>query len=151
MDPLSIATGVASLVLSTTKVVKQCNDFRSKYKIASITLPAIATECHTICIALSQIEALFDRDPNGTSARLNSKAHLRLVFENALTGCAIVVSIIDDEVEKLMKSAQDDVSGQPSRMARVKYVWNEDTMKELLQQARGQQTAIQTLLAALQS
>jgi hypothetical protein len=149
MDPLSIATGVASLVLSTTKVVKQCNDFRSKYKIA--TLPAIATECHTICIALSQIEALFDRDPNGTSARLNSKAHLRLVFENALTGCAIVVSIIDDEVEKLMKSTQDDVSGQPSRMARVKYVWNEDTMKELLQQARGQQTAIQTLLAALQS
>jgi hypothetical protein len=109
-------------------VVKVCNDYRSKYKIASTTLPALATECHTICIV---------RDPDWASSRLDSKPHLRLVFDNALAGCEIVVSIIDDEVENLMKSAGDDVSRQPSRMERVRYVWNEDTMKELLQQARG--------------
>ena len=53
----------------------------------------------------------------------------------------------DEDCNELL----EDVSRQPNKIARVRYLWNENMMKAFLQQARGQQIVIQTLLAALQS
>jgi len=147
MDPLAITSAVAALVTNSANLGKNCNDYWNKYKVSSITLPAIVTECNTIAINLSQIHALFDRDPDGTTSKLSNTPHLIPVFENALVGCGIVLSVIDDEIEKLSRSAR---KGKFPRMARIKYVWNEAKMKELLSQVRGQQAALQALLDALQ-
>src|SRR5437762_6541561 len=111
-------------MMSCAKVVKNCNDYRNKYKVSSITLPAIASECHTISIALSQIHELFDRDPNRTISKLPE--HLRPIFDNALAGCEIVISVIDDEIRKLNSSADGNTLINPSRVARIKHVWSED-------------------------
>ena len=150
MDPLAITSAIAALVANSAKLSKNCNDYWNKYKVSSITLTAIATECSTISISLSQIHALFDRDPDRTTSKLSNTPHLISVFDNALKACGIVLSVIDDEIEKLSRSAGKEAVAKFPRIARIKYVWNEAKMKELLSQARAQQNALQMLLALIQ-
>ena len=55
----------------------------------------------------------------------------------------LVYSILDDEVQRLS-------AGGESVFGRAAIVWNEDDMKELLQQIRGQQIALSLLIQMLE-
>ncbi len=66
-----------------------------------------------------------------------------MTFDQAITGCMLVYSVLEDEVQKLYARA-DSVSG------RIRYLWREEAMKDLLHQIRGQQTALTLLIQALQ-
>ena len=69
-------------------------------------------------------------------------------FDIALTGCAVVLSFIDYEVDSIKTAVPGTDFNWKEK---VKGLWNEDTMKELArqQQQRGQYTAVGLLIQTL--
>lgn len=147
MDPLSAASSIASVMIGCAKVVKVAHDIRGKYKGASVTIASIATECATVRTGLSQLQKVatktndFDEDTADT-------------FETVILGCTLTMSVLNDYVAELTESMGEvnaEVGiAQPSRMAKMKLLWNESEMKELLHQLRGHQSSITMLLTTLQ-
>jgi len=131
-----------SVIAACLHAAKDLYELRSRYSDASITITAIYSESMIISASLSQVQGLLLRDA------LQRKPDLRSAFDTALTGCMVVFSCLDDEVRGLIGKA---ASGSDlDRMDRVRIVWKEDRMKELLQQLRGQQTALLLLIQGLQ-
>lgn len=125
------------------------NELRSKWKLTSMTMGSLCSEVAIITAALSQIQCILEaRCEAGESA---SKSILRPQFVDAfdisLTGCAVILSCIDYEVRN-MKMV--DIGHELDWKAKVKALWKEDTMKELISQLRGQYTALGILTQTLQ-
>lgn len=59
-------------------------------------------------------------------------------------------SILSKEVDSLVENFDDNVA-QTTKGKRVRYLWKEEGMNELLQQLRGQSSALSLLLKALDS
>jgi hypothetical protein len=149
MDPVTIIGLVASLVPMCAKVGKALSDVRSKYNNASMTLSSIASECSVIATALSQIEQVAIKDPRGLSSRLDaSGSQLGASFELALNGCGLALSVLSEEVGKMEGSGGVRILGWKSK---AKFVWNEEGMKDLLGNLRGQNGALHLLVTALQT
>lgn len=106
-------------------------------------ISAIYSESTIISASLGHIQSLVLKSPDAISSSLQSRPELDSAFDTALTGCMLVFSVLDDEIQRLNQNPND-----PKR--RMVYLWKEDTMKELLQQLRGQQTALTLLVQALQ-
>jgi hypothetical protein len=148
MDPLSIATGAASLTTACVKSIRSLKAIANTYKSASLTILAISSECSVISTALSQIQNLFLHNPDSLKLQLGLQNQLHAAIETALTGCSVTLAALDDELQKLAEG--QTVTGESSRLVRLKYMWNEDIMKELLQNLRGQHGGLNLLLTALQ-
>lgn len=78
---------------------------------------------------------------------LHKRPELLETFDRALTGCRIVYVCLEEEVRELAsKAATNDLNFK----SRAKFLWKEDTFKELLTQIRGQQSGLILLLQGLQ-
>jgi hypothetical protein len=94
-----------------------------------------------IAASLSQVQNLLHQDT------LQSKPQLLETFDRALTGCRVVYGCLEEEVRELVvKADADDLKFKD----RAKFLWKEDTFKELLTQIRGQQSALSLLIQGLQ-
>ncbi|KAJ4367056.1 1,2-dihydroxy-3-keto-5-methylthiopentene dioxygenase [Neocucurbitaria cava] len=120
---------------------KALYDLRSRYKDASVLITAIYSESMVIAASLSQVQNLLYHDA------LQSKPQLLETFDRALTGCRVVYGCLEEEVRELAAKAEaDDLLFKD----RAKFLWKEDTFKELLTQIRGQQSALSLLIQGLQ-
>lgn len=120
---------------------KDLYDLRSRYKDAGVLISAIYSESMVIAASLSQIQNLLQHDA------MQSKPQLLQTFDSALTGCRVVYGCLEDEVRDLVaKTEQNDLKFKD----RAKFLWKEDTFKELLTQIRGQQSALSLLIQGLQ-
>jgi hypothetical protein len=120
---------------------KQLYDLRSRYKDASVLITAIYSESMVIAASLSQIQNLLHHDA------LQQKPELLETFDRALTGCRVVYGCLEEEVRDLVAKAEND---ELKFKDRAKFLWKEDTFKELLTQIRGQQSALSLLIQGLQ-
>jgi hypothetical protein len=145
MDPLTIAASASTLGFAAVKAVIGLCDLRERYKTAGTMIASISSECTVLHLALTQIQRLaladFFRD------RLASQPELRDSFELALLSCMQTFSALEDEIRQLSPKQE----GKDDQFQRLKYLWNEGTMREVLQQLRSQQTAINMLLTAIQT
>jgi hypothetical protein len=145
MDPLSIAASASTLVFACVKVVKGLCDLRERYKIAGTMVASISSECMVLHIALSKIQKLalipsfFDR--------LESQPGLTDSFKLVLLSCTQTLSTLEEELRGLSPNEErtDD------HFLRLKYLWNEETMREILLLLRNQQNTISNLLQAIQT
>lgn len=120
---------------------KELYDLKSRYKDASILISAIYSESMVIAASLSQVQNLLQHDG------LQSKPQLLETLDRALTGCRVVYGCLEEEVRELVaKTEADDLRFKD----RAKFLWKEDTFKELLTQIRGQQSALSLLIQGLQ-
>jgi hypothetical protein len=145
MDPLTITTAALTISARCLTTAKTVYALRTKFKNAQVTISAIHSESTVIGASLGHLQNLVLKDPETLRSNFASRPELESAFDTALTGCALVYSVLDDEVKKLL----GDDNGS-SRAAGLKCVWKEDTMKELLQQIRGQQSALSLLIQGLQ-
>ncbi|ERF72070.1 hypothetical protein EPUS_04988 [Endocarpon pusillum Z07020] len=120
MDPLSVTVSVSSLLVIAARVVKVIHDIRGDYKDAEFILCSIASEC-TVTEA----------------------------FDTALLGCALTLSVLDEELRKLVQGGFIDTNALEPR--KLKYLVENERLKELLQQIRGQLLAITLLLNTYQT
>lgn len=94
-----------------------------------------------IAASLSQVQNLLQHDA------LLSKPQLLETFDRALTGCRVVYGCLEEEVRDLVTKTENDDLGFKDR---ARFLWREDTFKELLTQIRGQQSALSLLIQGLQ-
>ncbi|CAO2649516.1 Nn.00g069010.m01.CDS01 [Neocucurbitaria sp. VM-36] len=140
MESVSALLGVMALP-QVIQSAKELYDLRSRYKDASILITAIYSESMVIAASLSQVQNLLHHDA------LQNKPQLLETFDRALTGCRVVYGCLEEEVRDLAAKAKtDDLLFKD----RAKFLWKEDTFKELLTQIRGQQSALSLLIQGLQ-
>lgn len=149
MDPLTITASVLSITTTCIHIAKDLSDLREKFKDAQMMISAICSESTVISASLAHIQTIVLSNPDALTTQLQFRPELEGAFDTALTGCMMVFSVLQDEVQSLTsssKSASKDIGWS----IKAKYLWKEENMKDLLQQLRGQQTALTLLIQALQ-
>ncbi|KAF3042123.1 hypothetical protein E8E12_005121 [Didymella heteroderae] len=141
MEPVSAVFGIMAALPQCIQSAKELYDLRERYKDASVLITAIYSESMVIAASLSQVQNLLQHDA------LLQKPQLLETFDRALTGCRVVYGCLEEEVRDLVEKAKrNDLKFRD----RAKYLWKEDTFKELLTQIRGQQSALSLLIQGLQ-
>ncbi|KAH7386788.1 hypothetical protein DE146DRAFT_621234 [Phaeosphaeria sp. MPI-PUGE-AT-0046c] len=141
MEPVSAVFGIMAALPQCIQSAKDLYDLKSRYNDASILISAIYSESMVIAASLSQVQNLLQHDG------LQSKPQLLETLDRALTGCRVVYGCLEEEVRDLVaKTEANDLKFKD----RAKFLWKEDTFKELLTQIRGQQSALSLLIQGLQ-
>ena len=149
MDPLTICATVAGLVKTCGTAATTCNGLLSTYKNAPDILISIRTECTAIKTTLSFVERLVKQDTKLLSSQLKAYGPLAEALDVALSGCAFTFSILDIELQKLYdRSKNHDGYNWKDKM---RYLWDEDRVKNILLHMRGLQGAVNLVLTALQT
>lgn len=108
---------------------------------------SICSESTVISASLSQIQSLLLQKQE-LADLWRSQAELPMVLDVALTGCMVIFSCIDAELQRIVPRESDP--GQILWRSKVRMMWNEQKLNELLGALRGQQTAINLLIQLLQ-
>lgn len=107
----------------------------------------LCSESTVISVALSQLQILIlQRDD--LSQAWASKTDIFDAFEMSLNGCMVVFSCLEAETRQL----QTQMPGSAGKRVwtKIKFMWNQDRLKELLTSLRGQQSSINFLLQVLE-
>ena len=148
MDPLSITSSVVGLTAICVQTAKALNDIKGKFQNAGLTIAAICTETTIVSASLARIQSSVLGNPDGLSEKLGARPDLEATLDHALIGCYVVFDVLQTEVQKLTESAQSSAVDLSFR-AKLRYLWNESTMQDILTQIRGLQTALTLLLQLL--
>lgn len=151
-DPLSITTGVITLVASSIKSVQAIQTWYGKYKIADLSLASTRTECAAIRVALLQIQELLVQN-NSKSKKGESDSfivHALEEYEGVLGSCSITFSVLNERLTELNQEKVDK-NNEGTFKSKLKLVWNDAEMDVLRQNIRGQAAAINLLLSAFQA
>lgn len=149
MDPLSISASVAGLTASCVQTAKTLRDLKDKFDNANLTISAICTETTLISASMSHIQSCMLQSPDAVSAKLQSQPSLESTLDQALTGCYVVFDNLESEVSKLTESEVQQNAVELKFTSKLRYMWSESTMKELLAQMRGLQTALTLVIQLL--
>ena len=149
MDPLAICTTVTGLVRTSGTAATMCSRLITKYETAPAILASIRTECITVKTALSYMDWIIKQDADLFSSQLKAHSPLLEIFEVPLTGCIFTFSLLDIELQKLCDRSKDH--GSYKWKDRMKYVWNEERAKAILDHMRGLQSALDLMLTVLQT
>jgi hypothetical protein len=151
VEPIGLIGTVFGVIGLSAQVAKQLNDIRSQYKFANSTLSAISSECNVISAALQQIQALVTQQRGEVSSKLGPNSSMSNAFDTALQGCEATLTVLDLECAKLgAEMRKGGVSLLMSRSVKLKFVWKESTMKDLLLQLRSQHAALNLLITTFQ-
>ncbi|KAJ4111659.1 hypothetical protein NW760_006654 [Fusarium oxysporum] len=142
MDPLSIASSVVGLTATCLSTCKKLHDLAGEYQDVPAVIAMICSESTIISIGLSELQMKILRRDDLAQAWA-SKTEIWTAFETALTGCMVVFSCLEAETRSLR-------SKNPGVWAKIKFIWNQDRLKELLGALRGQQSSITFLLNLLE-
>ncbi|UKZ83457.1 hypothetical protein TrVFT333_011266 [Trichoderma virens FT-333] len=148
MDPIAIIGAASSLVLSLAKASKSLSDIRKGFQEAPMIIATMITECKTISAALTHLQNLTLGNPVALSPSLTTPETIQEGFDNALTGCMLILSALEVHLERLVKGKKPEDMGF---MKKVQLLWNEETMNQLLSNLRGQHAAINTLVSLFQT
>jgi len=148
MDPLSITAACSSLAFALVRNGRALTTVFEKYQNAQHSIFMIQTECTVLAAALSQLESTITGNKGARLSKYPSS--VVEAIDLSLTGCSLTLSVLEKEVTKLIENAVE-VASRMGKSDRAKYVWKEGSMNELLQQLRGQSSALTFLLKALDS
>lgn len=148
MDPITISTSALTTTGICLGAAKRLYGLVDKYRHASRTIAAIYSESMVIGASLRQLQHILAQNEEVCLQQFQNRSDLSDVFEAALLGCSLVYSCLDDEVQRLMVPTND--ANETNRLARARFLWREETMRELLQSIRAQNAAISLLLQCLQ-
>jgi hypothetical protein len=112
-------------------------------------MTSIATECSLIHVALAQL-GNFDWSAVSTSVDGRLEQMTRST-EAVILGCTLTLSVIEEyaiELQEYVDGSPVSPTEQMGIMARVRVLWKEDELRELLLQLRGYQTGLTNLLRA---
>jgi hypothetical protein len=131
--------GLTATCLSTCK---KLHDLAGEYQDVPAVIAVICSESTIISIGLSELQMKILRR-NDLAQAWASKTEIWTAFETALTGCMVLLSCLEAETRNLR-------SQNPGLWAKIKFIWNQDRLKELLDALRGQQSSITHLLTILE-
>ena len=149
MDPLSITTGVLTIVVRTIGVIQSCSNYASKYNISDLAIASIRTECSSIRVALLQIQNVVSRDPN-RSAKERFESCLLIEYEAVLGACSQTFSILNTRLGQIGLDRLND-QNESAFGSKLRHMWKESQIDTLRDNVRGLAIAINLLVNAFQS
>ncbi|KIW00195.1 uncharacterized protein PV09_08235 [Verruconis gallopava] len=149
MDVAGSAFPIAPLLTTCSHIVTILHNVGKKFKRAPLMMTSIATECSLIHVALAQLRT-FDWSAVIANAE-GRQEQLTRATEAIILGCTLTLSVIEEyavELQEYVDGAPLSPTEQMGIMARVRVLWKEDEMRELLLQLRGYQTGLTGLIRA---
>jgi DNA repair ATPase RecN len=144
MDVVSSVATVIGLVFNFATAAKTCNDIRGRYKGAARTIDSLKHELETLQGALQELANLMMHDASALASRWDTNKTLSRTFARAMKGFERTIKGLQAELEGLKGEKREITS-----LEKVKVIWNEDGMRQHLDQLRGQASALQLLLQVL--
>ena len=149
MEVAGAAFPITPLLSTCTQIVSILHNVGKKFKRAPLMMTSVATECNLIHAALTQLRS-FDWAEITANAQ-GSQEQLTRATESIILGCTLTLSVIEEyavELQDYVEGAPISPTEQMGIMARVRVLWKEDEMRELLLQLRGYQTGLTGLIRA---
>jgi hypothetical protein len=150
MDAARAVSSITRLIFNCATAVQACNDLHGKYKNADQTLGSIATEGSTLQDSLLHLQHLMLHNPAALSSRWDVKSMLPQTFETAIESFAKVLAALHLELEKYNGKGGSSSGTALARSLKIKLLWNENAMQDVLVRLRAHQQSLQFLLAILQ-
>jgi hypothetical protein len=148
MEAFSCAAAAASLGRNCLSTLKALYNLHEKYRNARATIAALHSEITVIGASMQYINVIFEQHPDLAKKRFYDNPESEQIFAAALAGCNLVLSCLDQEVEKIL--AGMGAGDSKGRKGKAQLLWREDTMKDLLNALRGQHSAIFSIIQCLQ-
>jgi len=148
MEPFSVTANIAAIITICGSVVKIAHDIFSAYVNAPVIIQSIYAETSVIAASFAQVQSLIELMPEAISSQLTSQPQLFTTFDIALTGCKMIGTLLETELQKVLPDSADPRDVDWSTKCR--FILNEDTLNLWLQHIRGQQAGLTLLLQALQ-
>ena len=143
--PIFQAKAVATC-LSTTKCLY---DLQAKYKNAPMIIVSICSELHLLSASLAKVESLLLHHRHNLVEVWQSRTDLPALLDAALAGCTMVFSSLDTQVQRITDAGKNP--GWIQWRPRLRTLWNEQQLNDLLGGLRGQQGALNLLIQLLQT
>jgi hypothetical protein len=137
----------AHTITGCLSAAQAINKLRQKYSNASLSVGSLCTELTITSVSLSQIQDLLGHDDSESSTPA-VRPELLATFDTALVGCIVVLSCIEDEVAniRVVEPGLDSLTSSQ----KIKAVWKDDNIKELVLQLRAQQSALNLLMQTIE-
>jgi hypothetical protein len=152
MEVAGAAFPITPLLATCSSIVKLLHNVgRRLKKAAPSTIHSIATECNFIHVALTSLLS-FDWDELAGDCD-DRQEQITRATESIILGCMLTLSVIEEyanEVKDYVGTSPLSPEEQMAIVARMKGIWKEEEMRELLLQLRGYQAGLTSLLRAAQ-
>jgi len=152
MEVAGAAFPITPLLSTCSNIVKLLHSVGKRLKkTAPSTIHSIATECNFIHVALTSLLS-FDWEELGVYGDGRQEQIIRAT-EFIILGCTLTLSVIEEYANEVKDDVGTGPLGPEEQMAmaaRIKGIWKEEEMRELLLQLRGYQTGLTSLLRATQ-
>jgi len=151
MDPLTLVTSITGIAAVSLQTARRLDQLLEKFQNAGVTITALSSQCHAIRAGLGELQSLV-----ALNNRIHGRPDVLAVFDSTLTGCMVVLSCLDSDVEKLRDAETATSSKRQQRWSIKRFwvkatiVWKEDQMQSYLKLLQGQQTALSFLVQLLQ-
>lgn len=142
-EPLSLLTTASTLTITAARVVKLLYELHSTLKDAPLILSSVIAECAGMRASLAVLQ----------STRKNliedERQNIQVVetIDEMLMSCALTLSVLEREVQTYLvvgKGPHDE-----DAIKRCKMIISEDYLSKLLDQLRGQRSALSMLMTVL--
>jgi hypothetical protein len=146
MDPISafgIVSGGVQVLQAIASTVHDLNQLRGRFKDADLTIQSLIQELSCISTALTGLREW--TRTNSTDGPQSDEYNQDLAV--AIKGCLVVMEVVSYDVSHLVQGMQEDRFGFRARM---RIVWNEDTMRGHQEKLHAQVNALQLLLQVCQ-
>lgn len=127
------------------KAAHTLRDICNAWERAPVTVFSLSTQLKLTAASLSQIQCLLLQDDDV----LRGKPHLVDTFDTTTTSCLLLTTWLDKIMQKITKGLLEG-SRAASWKTKFRTLWNEDDIKELLEQLHNQQGALGALVGLLQ-
>ncbi len=144
MEVFSLTIGAFTAARLIGTCVPQLNDLIGKYMQARITMSSMSAECSAIQAQLCEVQRYTSEEPDLCDSRLALRPELRIALGTLLTSCMVTFSILDLKLKRMLPNAKMNVMGK------FRLLWEEASMKGLLQQMRAHSVATTRLSTAIQ-
>jgi hypothetical protein len=111
-------------------------------------MASMTAHCSCINLSLDEIQDAIIRNPEA-NFRLRSETTFINHFMSVFGACQVVFSILNEKFTQLADTSVN-IYGELTQTAKLKYMWNDGEMKDLLRNLESQASAINLLLSALQ-
>jgi hypothetical protein len=142
---------IGPLLSGCYSIVKGITQLHQSYKFMPLTLSSIVGTCNMTRVILNRLESVLVKRRH--DAFKSSDEELFEQFDGIKMGCALTLSILEENVKKLIGVVSSDVPLQAQKTSmkdKLKALYNESDMKEILGQLKEHNTLLTTMLSLIQ-
>ncbi len=151
MDPVTafgLFSGAIQVLQAIASTAGGLRQLTGKLREADFTIQSLIQELACIRTALTSLKEWLHIHRNGSGRDGPKFSELHQDLAVAMDGCRVVMEVLSCEVFELVQSVEE--SGGVNFRARMRIVWNDDTMRGHQEKLRAQVQALQLLLQVCQ-